>query len=61
MRSYPHSGRFDPRWLFPAMGTDGAELSEAPDDTALRDVDEAIEQIVLEGCTVCPLCRVYSR
>ena len=27
----PHSRRFDPRWLFPAIETDGEETSEAPD------------------------------
>ena len=52
-----HSHRFDPRWLFPAIGTDGAELYGAPDaspcsaaeestnDPTRRDFDEALEQI----------------
>ncbi len=68
MRSYQHSGRFDPLWLAPAGGTDGAELFVAPDalppsaagvsasDAVGRDFDEALEQIGAEGCRVCPLC-----
>jgi hypothetical protein len=68
MSSDPRSRRFDPRWLLPAIGTDGAELFGALDasspstaegptnDPAGPDVDEALEQIVLEGCGVCPLC-----
>jgi hypothetical protein len=64
----PHSRRFDPRWLFPAIETDGEETSEAPDvspfssdeesttDPTGRDIDEALEQIASAGCCVCPLC-----
>ena len=71
----PHSRRFDPRWLVPAIGTDGAELFRAPEasprsaadaswndpdgmhfDEALEQFDEALEQIVTNGCRVCPLC-----
>jgi hypothetical protein len=67
MSPNPHSGRFDPRWLFPEIETDEAELFEAPDafpfpaaeesttDPAGRDFDEALEQIVSNGCRVCPL------
>jgi len=63
-----HSHRFGPRWLFPAIGTDGAELYGAPDaspcsaaeestnDPTRRDFDEALEQIASEGWCVCPLC-----
>ena len=62
-----HSHCFDPRWLFPAIGTDGAELYGAPDvspcsaaeestnDPIRRDFDEALEQIAPDGCWVCPL------
>jgi hypothetical protein len=64
----PHSRRFDPRWLFPAIETDGEETSEAPDlspfssDEALtsdltdQDFDLALEQIASQRCCVCPLC-----
>jgi hypothetical protein len=64
----PHSRRFDPRRLFPAIGTDGSELFGEPDaspfstagestnDPAGQEFDEALEQIVSEKCTVCPLC-----
>jgi hypothetical protein len=64
----PHSRRFNPRWLFPAIETDGVERSGAPDvspfsadeeatnDPVGRDFDEALEQIASEGCCVCPLC-----
>jgi hypothetical protein len=66
----PHSRRFDPRWLSTPIKTDGEELFGAPaaelrfadeesmNDRALRDFDEAIEQIVSEECRVCPLCGV---
>ena len=49
-----HSHRFDPRWLFAAIGTGGAELYGAPDaspcsaaeestnDPTRRDFDEAL-------------------
>jgi hypothetical protein len=64
----PHSRRFDPRRLLPAIGTDGAELLGAPDafpgstaeaprnDPAGQDFDEALEQIVSNECRVCHLC-----
>ena len=68
MRWDPHSRRFDRSLLFPPTGTDGSELSGAPDaspsatagesanDAAGRDFDEAIEQIDAEGCGLCPRC-----
>jgi hypothetical protein len=68
MHSDPRSGRFDPRWLFPVLGKDGAaqfeepeaaspfEAAESTDDPAWRDIDEALEQFGSEGCRVCPLC-----
>ena len=68
MSTGPHSRRFDPCELFPAIGEDGEALFGAPDtsprseaeeltgDPAGWDVDEALEQIDLEGCRVCPLC-----
>ena len=64
----PHSRRFDPSWLPPAIETDGMETSEAPDahlfprdeeltnDPVGRIIAEALEQIASEGCCVCPLC-----
>ena len=39
----PHSRRFDPRWLFPAIETDGEETSECAGRVSLllgRGVDE---------------------
>ena len=51
-----HSRRFDPRWLFRVIGTDGAELFRAPEasprssaeasrnDPAGVQFDEALEQ-----------------
>ena len=68
MSSGPHSRRFDPCRLFPAIGEDGAALfgaldttprsdaEELADELAEWDVDEALEQLDLEGCRVCPLC-----
>ncbi len=68
MISNPHSRRFDARCLSTAIKTDGEELLEAlhaylraaatdwTNDPDLRDFDEALEQIVLEECRVCPLC-----
>jgi hypothetical protein len=62
-----HSHRFDPRWLFPAIGTDGAELCGAPDvspcsaaeestnNLTRRDIDVALEQIASDECCVLPL------
>jgi hypothetical protein len=70
MTPNPHSRRFDPRWLSTPLKTDGEELFGAPDadlrsaaeesrnDSALRDFDEALEQIVSDECRVCPLCGV---
>ena len=66
----PHSRRFDPRWLSTPIKTDGEELfgaldvdlrsavTESTNYLALWDFDEALEQIVLEECRVCPLCGV---
>jgi len=66
------SNRFDPRWLFPAIGTDGAELYGAPDaspcsaaeestnDLTRRGFDEALEQIAPDGCWVRPLCEAIE-
>ena len=68
MSTDPHSRRFDPCRLFPAIGEDGAALFGALDTTPRSDaeelaeelagwgVDEALEQLDLEGCRVCPLC-----
>jgi hypothetical protein len=68
MSADPHSRRFDPCRLFPAIGEDGAALfgaldttpssdaEESADELAGWDVDEALEQLDLEGCRVCPLC-----
>ena len=68
MNSLPRSGRFDLCRLFPAMGKDGAALYEGPgaavpfeaeettNDPVGRDLDEALEQIGMESCSVCPLC-----
>ena len=68
MSADPHSRRFDPRRLFPAIGEDGAALfgaldttprsdaEELADELAGWDVDEALEQLDLEGCRGCPLC-----
>jgi hypothetical protein len=64
----PHSHRFNPRRMFPAIETEREETSEAPDgylscsdeestnDPDGGDFDEALEQIALEGRCVCPLC-----
>jgi hypothetical protein len=65
----PHSHRFNPRWRSRGIETDW-ELSgeEAPDvsrfssDAKLtsnvtdRELDEALRQVALERCCVCPLC-----
>jgi hypothetical protein len=70
MISNPHSRRFDRRCLSTPIKTDGDELFGAPEadlrsaakessnDPAGRAVDEALEQIVSDECTVCPLCGV---
>ena len=64
----PHSRRFDPRCLFPAIETDGEGTSDAPDVSSFswdeecanisteRDFDEALKQVASERCCVCPLC-----
>jgi hypothetical protein len=64
----PHSRRFNPRRMFPAIETEPEETSEAPDEYRFRadeestndpagpDFDEALEQIASEGRCVCPLC-----
>jgi hypothetical protein len=64
----PHSRRFNSRWLFPAIEMDEEEppgepdtFPSSPDDVwtngpAGREFDEALEQIALDGCCVCPLC-----
>jgi hypothetical protein len=66
--SGPHSRRFDPCRLFRAIGEDGAALfgaldttpssdaEESADELAGWDVDEALEQLDLEGCRLCPRC-----
>ena len=68
MSSDPCSRRFDLRLLLPPSGTDGVapfEESDVPppfeaeewrEDPVGRDVDEALEQLGLEGCCVCRLC-----
>src|SRR5258708_3681205 len=70
MRPAPQARGFDPRWLSTPIKTDGEELFGALDadlrfsaresakDLDLQDFDEALEQIVLEECRVCPLCGV---
>jgi hypothetical protein len=64
----PHSRRFDPRWLFSAIETNGEETSEARDAIPFSwdeeftnhptgpEFDEALEQIASKKCCVCPLC-----
>ena len=63
----PHSSRFDPHWLFPAIETNGEKTPEAPDaspfpgeeapnDPSGREFDEALEQIASGRRCVCPLC-----
>jgi hypothetical protein len=64
----PHSRRFDPRWLFPAIETDAEETSadsdtspfssdeESMSDPFERIIAEALEQIASESHCVCPLC-----
>jgi hypothetical protein len=68
MRFARHSRRSDLRRLSPAIETKGKDTSEAPyvspfssaeestNDTTPRDFDEALEQVALERCCVCPLC-----
>jgi hypothetical protein len=64
----PHSRRFDPRWLFPAIETDGSEPYATPDaspffpdeeltsDLTGQELDEVLEQVASQRCCVCPLC-----
>jgi hypothetical protein len=64
----PHSRRFDPRWLFTAIETDGEEPSgepaespfawdeESTNDPIGRIIAKALEQMAPERCRVCPLC-----
>src|SRR5262245_10064431 len=68
----PHSPRFDPRWLFPVIGSDGAELYQAPDasrystaeestnDSTGRNFDEALEQLGSDACWLCPHCEAVE-
>jgi hypothetical protein len=68
MSDIPHTRRFDPRRLFPAIETNPEETPDAPDvslffsdeestiDPTLWDFDEALEHVALERCCVCPLC-----
>ncbi len=63
-----HSQRFDPRWLSRGIETDGEQAAEAPDVSGFyssekftsnvtdRELDEALRQVALERCCVCPLC-----
>jgi hypothetical protein len=63
-----HLRRFDPRWLSPGIEADGDQTSEAPDaspffpdeelasDVTDQELDEALEQVALQRCCVCPLC-----
>jgi hypothetical protein len=69
----PQPRRFEPRWLFQAIETDGEETSEAPEVSRVssngelrsnltdRDIDLALEQIALERCCMCPLCGAIVR
>jgi hypothetical protein len=64
----PLTRRFDTRWLSMLIKTDREELFGAPaadpcsaprestHDPAAEEFDEAIEQIVADKYTVCPLC-----
>ena len=38
------SNRFDPRWLFPAIGTDGAELYGPPDASPCSAAEESTNE-----------------
>src|SRR5271157_4034569 len=67
-----HSHRFDPRWLFPAIGTDGAELYRAPDvspcsaaeeltyDPTRRDFDERSSRSGRKGAGSVPFCEAIE-
>jgi hypothetical protein len=64
----PHSRRFDPRMMLPAIERNASETSDAPDaspfswdddstnDLTERDFDEALEQVTSERRRVCALC-----
>jgi len=64
----PHTRRFDPRWLLPAIERNATETSLVPDaspfssddgstnDPTERDFDDALEQVASEKGRVCPLC-----
>jgi hypothetical protein len=64
----PHSRRFNPRWLLPAIETYATETSEPPDVLPFssddersnfpteQDLDDALEQVASERDYVCPLC-----
>ena len=68
MNSEPRSRRFDLHWLLRAISEERAPLVEEQDAAAFSgdeestnhpagwEVDEALDQIASEGCTVCPLC-----
>jgi hypothetical protein len=68
MSADPQSRRFDLGRLFSAFGEDRTALfgspdtsprspaQESEDELAGWDVDEALEQLDLEGCRGCPLC-----
>jgi hypothetical protein len=64
----PHSRRFDPRWLLPAIERNATETSLVPDaspfsddestnDPTEQDFDDALEQVASERGCACPLCR----
>jgi hypothetical protein len=64
----PLTRRFDPRWLSTPIKTDGDDLfgalaadirsgpPEPTHDPVGEHFDQALEQIVLDQCMVCPLC-----
>ena len=63
-----HSRRFDPRWPDLGIETHAEQGSETQDrsgfwsneklssDVSDRELDEALRQVALERCCVCPLC-----
>ncbi len=63
-----HSQRYNPRWLYPGIETDGEQASKARDvsgfyanekltsDVTDREFDEALRQVASERCCVCPVC-----
>jgi hypothetical protein len=64
----PHSRRFDPRWLLPAIETYATETFKPPDASPFssedewtngpteQDLDDALEQVASERDYVCRLC-----